>query len=368
MSAVAQGAPAQRHPLVRLLRDPLLWLIVAIVVIGAASSPYFLTPLNIANTIRNAAAIGLLSLGMTMVLLTGRIDLSVAATMVFSVIVGVVVTVEIGALLGERWLVRGNSFAGPPGLVIAVTLLTGLIVGIVNGIGVAYLKVASFIMTLVALTALRGLNYILTTGHPFYLKGETFNFIGDSVYFGIPTGFLIALVVLAVMLVFLRGTVAGRRFYAIGGNEYAALYAGIKTARYVVLAFAISGLCAAIAGVVLTSRLKSVDAPLASGYELTAIAIAVIAGVSLAGGVGSPLRALLASLAFAGALNLFGLWGVSTWYQNLAIGFVLLLAVGLSQARRRFLEQRRTGGRITYAWILDSWRGYWNDKRQGFGS
>ena len=322
-----------------LLRDPLLWLIVAVVLIGALTSPYYLTPLNIANTLRNTAAIGLLSLGMTSVLLTGRIDLSVAATMVFSVIVGVVVTVEIGALLGERWLVRGNSFAGPPGLVIMITMLTGIVVGVLNGIGVAYLKVASFIMTLVTLTALRGLNYILTNGHPYYLRGSTFDWIGDSVYFGVPTGFLIFISTLLVLLFFVTRTVTGSRFYAIGGNEVATLYTGIKTNRYVVLAFGISGACSALAGVVLTSRLKSVDAPLGSGYELTAIAIAVIGGVSLAGGVGSPLRAMLASVLFAATLNLLGLWGVSTWYQNLTIGMALIIAVGISSIRQRIIEQ-----------------------------
>jgi len=322
-----------------LLKDPLVWLIVAVIVVGALTSPYFLTPLNLANTMRNTAAIGLLSLGMTSVLLTGRIDLSVAATMVFSVILGVVVTVEIGALLGERWLVRGNQFAGPPLLVIAITLITGIIVGVLNGIGVAYLKVASFIMTLVTLTALRGWNYILTNGHPYYLRGPTFDWIGDSVYFGFPTGFLIFILVLIVLLVFLKGTVMGSRFYAIGGNEVATVYTGIKTNRYVVLAFAISGACSALAGVVLTSRLKSVDAPLGSGYELTAIAIAVIGGVSLAGGIGSPVRAMLAAILFAAVLNLFGIWGVSTWYQNLTIGLALILAVGISSVRRRILER-----------------------------
>ncbi len=322
-----------------LLRDPLVWLIVAVVVVGSLTSPYFLTPLNLANTMRNTAAIGLLSLGMTSVLLTGRLDLSVAATMVFSVIVGVVVTVEIGALIGERWLVRGNQFAGPPMLVIAITIITGIIVGVLNGIGVAYLKVASFIMTLVTLTALRGLNFILTNGHPYYLRGPTFDWIGDSVYFGFPSGFLIFILVLFVLLVFLKGTVAGSRFYAIGGNEVAAFYTGIKTNRYVVLAFAISGGCSALAGVVLTSRLKSVDAPLGSGYELTAIAIAVIGGVSLSGGIGSPVRIVLAAILFAAVLNLFGIWGVSTWYQNLTIGLALIIAVGISSVRRRSMEQ-----------------------------
>ena len=321
-----------------LLRDPLIWLIGLIFVVGAATSEYYLTAHNLENLMRNIAVIGLLSLGMTVVLLTGRIDLSVAALMIFSVIVGVVVMTEIGPLIGERWLVRGNTYAGPILPVMGITLLIGAAIGAINGIGVAYLKVASFIMTLVSLTALRGFSYVLTNGHPYYLKSPIYGWIGDNSVGGIPASFLIFMAVLAVLIFFINGTVTGSRFYAIGGNEKAALYAGIKTARYVVLAYVISGLCAAIAGIVFTARLKSVDAPLASGYELTAIAIAVIGGTALSGGIGSPWRTLLGSVAFAAGLNLLAIWGVGTWYQNLAIGVVLILSVGLSKTSRHRLR------------------------------
>lgn len=318
-----------------LLRDPIVWLIVAIFVVGSLTSEYYLTPANLENLMRNVAVIGLLSLGMTVVLLTGRIDLSVAALMIFSVIVGVVLMAWLGSMIGVRWLVRGNTYAGPAIAVVGIALATGALVGALNGIGVAYLKVASFIMTLVSLTALRGFNYVLTNGHPYYLKSSLFNWVGDAKLGPIPVSFAIFLAVLVALIAFVNGTVRGGRFYAIGGNEKAALYAGIKTARYVVLAFAISGVCAAIAGIVFTARLKSVDAPLAAGYELTAIAIAVIGGTALSGGVGSPWRTLLGSVAFAAGLNLLAIWGVGTWYQNLAIGIVLILAVGLSKMSRK---------------------------------
>jgi ribose transport system permease protein len=322
----------------RLIRDPLVWLILGIVFVGTLTSEYYLTAQNLENLMRNVAVIGLLSLGMTVVLLTGRIDLSVAAVMIFGVIVGVVVMTKIAPMVGERWLVRGNTYSGPIGPVIAIALLTGVGIGALNGIGVAYLKVSSFIMTLVSLTALRGLNYVLTNGHPYYLKSAVYGWIGDSTVAGLPVSFLIFLGVLGLLILLVNGTVTGSRFYAIGGNEKAALYAGIKTARYVLLAFVISGLCAAIAGIVFTARLKSVDAPLASGYELTAIAIAVIGGTALSGGVGSPWRTLLGSIAFASGLNLLAIWGVGTWYQNLIIGLVLILAVGFSPMSRNRLR------------------------------
>lgn len=338
MSAVTHsGVAAPRTmPFIRnLVRDPIIWLIVAIFAVGALTSEYYLTALNLENLMRNVAVIGLLSLGMTVVLLTGRIDLSVAALMIFSVIVGVVVMASIGPMIGSRWLVRGNTYAGPIVPVILITLVTGVVVGAINGIGVAYFKVASFIMTLVTLTALRGFNYVLTNGHPYYLKSPIYSWIGDAKVAGLPVSFLIFLAVLLVLMAFVNGTVRGSRFYAIGGNEKAALYAGIKTHRYVVLAFVISGVCAAIAGIVFTARLKSVDAPLAAGYELTAIAIAVIGGTALSGGVGSPWRTLLGAVAFASGLNLLAIWGVGTWYQNLTIGIVLIVAVGFSKISRK---------------------------------
>ncbi|TPL36021.1 ABC transporter permease [Mesorhizobium sp. B2-4-6] len=335
MSVLELSTPRVAPLLQGALRDPIIWLILLIFAVGALTSEYYLTALNIENLMRSIAVIGLLSLGMTVVLLTGRIDLSVAALMIFSVIVGVVAMAEIGPMLGSRWLVRGNTYAGPIVPVILIALATGIAVGALNGIGVAYFKVASFIMTLVSLTALRGFNYVLTNGHPYYLKAPFYSWIGDSKMVGIPISFVIFLLVLLVLMGFINGSMRGGRFYAIGGNEKAALYAGIKTQRYVVLAYAISGLCAAIAGIIFTARLKSVDAPLAAGYELTAIAIAVIGGTALAGGIGSPWRTLLGSVAFAAGLNLLAIWGVGTWYQNLAIGVVLIISVGLSQMSRK---------------------------------
>lgn len=317
-----------------LLRDPLVLLIITIGVIGMATSPYYFTAANLDNLMRSISIIGLLSLGVTVVILTGRIDLSCAAVMVFSVILAVVAIDTLGGWLGQRWMVRGNSFVGPAGAMIAVTILSGLVAGILNGIGVAWLKVSSFIMTLVMLTALRGLSYVLTNGHPYYLQSPAISWIGESTLAGIPFSFIIFLLALLGLMWFLGRTTVGRRLYAIGGNEKAAAYAGIKTSRYVVLAFAISGAYAALAGVLFTARLKSVDAPLAAGYELTAIAIAVIGGTVLSGGIGSPWRTLLGSLAFAGGLNLLAIWGVGSWYQNLAVGIALLIAVGLSPASR----------------------------------
>ncbi|MDB5550469.1 MAG: inner-rane translocator [Rhizobium sp.] len=330
--AESTPSPAVRPPWVgNLAREPILWIILAILIVGAATSPHYLSALNIQNLLRNTALVGLLASGMTVVLITGRIDLSVAANMVFSIIIGVVITAWIGSELGLRWIVKGNTFAGSPLLFVVFSLLTGIAVGAINGVGVAYFKVASFIMTLVSLTALRGLSYLATNGAPFYLKGAFFNWLSDALWLGIPVSFVLLFVLVLLAQSFLSRTVAGNRLYAIGGNETATLYSGIKTNRYIVAAFALSGLFATMAGLVFTARLKSVEAALAQGYELTAIAIAVIGGVALAGGTGSLWRVLLAAVAFSAGLNLLAMWGVPTWYQNLTIGAVLILAVSLGR-------------------------------------
>jgi ribose/xylose/arabinose/galactoside ABC-type transport system permease subunit len=334
--AEATSVPAIRPPRFgNIAREPILWIVLAILVLGAATSPHYLSALNIQNLLRNAALVGLLASGMTVVLITGRIDLSVAASMVFSIIIGVVVTAWIGHELGLRWIVKGNTFAGSPLLFVAISLLTGIAIGAINGIGVAYFKVASFIMTLVSLTALRGLSYLATNGAPFYLKGAFFNWMSDALWLGVPVTFVLLLALVLLAQGFLSRTVAGSRLYAIGGNETATLYSGIRTNRYVVAAFALSGLFAAVAGLAFTARLKSVEAALAQGYELTAITIAVIGGVALAGGRGSLWRVLLAAVAFSAGLNLLAIWGVPTWYQNLTIGAVLILAVSLARLQRK---------------------------------
>src|SRR5690606_2353746 len=192
-----------------------------------------------------------------------RIDLSVGATMVFSVIAALQLMIQWGELTDVRMIARGSNFIGPEIPTIALTLLVGTIVGVVNGVGVAYGRIAPFIMTLATLTGLRGLNYVLTGGKPYYLQGPAYALLGDGVVLGIPVSAWIYLVLFALLAWILGRTVVGRRIYAIGGDEKTARYAGIDIRRWVVLVFAVSGFCAALAGVLLTARMKSVDAPLA---------------------------------------------------------------------------------------------------------
>lgn len=322
-----------------LLGEPLLWLLIAILVLGATTTPYFLTPLNVTNLLRNASIVGLLATGFSVALLTGRIDLSVAATMVASMIAGILVTAEIGHLLGERWMVRGNTFAGSPYIAMVLTLVAGALIGLINGLGVAALRIASFIMTLVTMSALRGVSYLFTGGAPIYYSDGPFLWIGEAAPLGLPIGFLVFLAVLLFLNWMLTRTVIGGRIYAVGSNEVATNYAGVHTGRVVVAVFVISGACSALAGILFTSRLMSVEPALAQGYELIAITIGVIGGISLTGGQGSLLRVLLAAVTFSAGLNILAIWGVATWYQNLVVGVALIATVALSRRANRHLGQ-----------------------------
>jgi hypothetical protein len=198
----------------------LVIVLLAIIGIGAVSSPYYFTPQNIENLLRAVAIFGILALGMTPVLLTGRIDLSVGAAMIFSVVIAVDLMVWIESLSGVRALVRGNSYKGGEVLLILIALATGGLVGLLNGVGVALLRIPAFIMTLATMTALRGLSYLLTNGHPYYLKTPAYAWMGSSVFLGVPFSMWVCLALFAVLALVLGRTVAGRRIYAIGGHQH----------------------------------------------------------------------------------------------------------------------------------------------------
>ncbi len=338
MNTIAhQMNSGKKFDIANLLKTNMLLVVFAVmVIIGATTSEYFLTSLNMANLLRSMAVPGLLALGMTFVLLVARIDLSVAAVMIFAPIVGVSVMDLMGDAFGFRVLVRGNSFVGSTAGLIIIALIAGPLLGLINGIGIVYGRITSFIMTLAMMQALRGLNYVLTNGHAFYLQVPSFTWIGKQSFLGVPLTFMIYALMTVLATVILRYTIVGRRLMAIGGDEKAALLAGINTKFWIIIAFVASGFCASLAGIMFTSRLQSVDAPLGLGFELTAIAFAVVGGVSLAGGKGSPYRAFLGALVISGMLNIFNMWGLNTWYQNIATGSIVILVVMID----RFTKER----------------------------
>jgi len=317
--------------LMHLGRHTLLLAFLVLVIIGTTTSDYFLTSANFTNLLRTMSVPAILALGVSFVLIVSRIDLSMASQMIFAPVVGVTAITLFADLMDFSVLVRGNSFTGSSFALVVIAVLTGGFVGWLNGIGVMYGRITAFIMTLAMMQGLRGMNYYLTGGHAYYLQESTYTWMGTTELWGIPLSFMVYVALSVIAGISLRYTLVGRRLYSIGGDERSAALAGVNVRYWVIMAFIICGVLSAIAGILFTSRLQSVDAPLGFGYELNAIAFAVIGGVSLAGGKGSPYRVFLGALVITTLLNILTLWGFGSWYQNLAMGIVIIVVIAIDQ-------------------------------------
>ena len=314
----------------------LLIIFFVIILIGTFTSEYFFTLTNIQNMIRNMAVPGLLALGVSFVFLVSRIDLSVGSLTIFGPILAVSSLAYLGDVFDFKVLVRGNQYANSAAFIVIVSLLTGIFVGLLNGVGVMYGKITSFIMTLAMMKALWGLNYVLTHGHAYYLQIPTYTWMGTLNLFYVPFSTWIYILMTIIASIIMRYTLVGRRIYSIGGDEKTARLAGINVTFWIILAFIMSGFCASVAGILFSSRLQTVDAPLAVGFELTAIAFAVVGGVSLTGGRGSPYRAFLGTIVMGALFSLFSMWGLNTWHRNIVVGVIIILVVMLDQRKNNF--------------------------------
>jgi len=314
----------------------LLLVFFIICILGTLTSEYFFTLINLQNMIRNMAVPGILALGVTFVFLVSRIDLSVGSLTIFGPILAVSSLAYLGDIFDFKVLVRGNQYVNSALFVVIISLLTGMVIGLLNGIGVMYGKITSFIMTLAMMKALWGLNYVLTSGHAFYLQVPTYTWMGTLNIFYIPFSTWMFLLMTIIGSIIMKYTIVGRRIYSIGGDEKTARLAGINITFWVILTFVMSGFCASAAGILFSSRLQTVDAPLAVGFELTAIAFAVVGGVSLTGGRGSPYRAFLGTLVMGALFSLFSMWGINTWHRNIVVGIIIILVVMLDQKKNQF--------------------------------
>lgn len=280
-------------------------------VIAGLLSDAFFTVNNIMNVLRQVSIIAIIASGMTLVILIAGIDLSVGAVMAFS-----------GAILA------GVLTAGLPlPVALMAALGVGLLFGIFNGFIVARFGVPSFIATLATMVIARGMTLVYTKGYPLVVSNEPFRFIGSGRIFGIPVPIIIMFVVFGLMYWMLKYTSFGRYIYAIGGNEETAVLAGINVKFIKVAVFGIAGLLSALSAVIYTSRLMSAQPTAGSGIELDAIAAVIIGGTSLAGGKGGVIGTLIGALIMGVLDNVLNLMNVSPFYQSIAKGLVILVAV-----------------------------------------
>ncbi|MEV6716462.1 ABC transporter permease [Lentzea sp. NPDC051208] len=282
-------------------------LLLALVI--AIMQPAFLNAQNLLNVGVQAAVIAIMAFGMTFVVVAGGIDLSVGSIAALAAMVGALT-------------------AGPIGLVV------GALCGLVNGALVSYGKLPPFIATLAMLSVARGLTLVFSEGQP-HETDALVTFLGSNLAPMVPLPLLLMLAFFGITGLILTRTNLGRRMYAIGGNEEAAKLSGIDVRRQKLWIYALSGLFAAAAGLVLAGRLGSAGPQAAAGYELDAIAAVVIGGASLSGGVGRATGTLVGALVLAVLRNGLNLLQVPPFWQQVVIGVVIALAALLDSLRRR---------------------------------
>jgi ribose transport system permease protein len=281
-------------------------------------SPVFLTPINLFNVALQASVVAILAFGQTFVILSAGIDLSVGSVLALTGAVMAMQTGQNGVLVG-----------------ILVGLLAGAVLGALNGLFVTRARVAPFIATLAMLAIARGLTYIYTQGSPIRVDQPAFNVFGQGTVGAVPVPVVIMLAVFVVCLVVLTQTRFGRYVFAIGSNPEVTRLAGVPIDRYVVAVYAISGLLAALGGLILTGRLAAADPNAATGYELDVIAAVVIGGTSLFGGRGGVFGTLIGALIIAVVGNGMVLLNVNPFWTQAVKGAIILIAVLPDSLRRK---------------------------------
>ena len=293
--------------------------LVLLIAVVSIMSPSFLSTKNIFNILRQTSVNAIIAAGMTFVILTGGIDLSVGSILAIS-----------GAVCASL-LASGQSII----IGIIAALLVGALVGFLNGFIIAKGKLQPFIATLATMTVLRGLTLVFTDGKPITLgSGKLavdFGQIGGGMILGIPTPAIIMLAVFLVCAYILNQTKMGRYTYALGSNEEATKLSGLNTDKIKVWVYTISGILASIAGIIITSRLFSAQPTAGNGYELDAIAAVVLGGTKLAGGKGKISGTIIGALIIGVLSNALNILDVSSYYQMMVKGIVILIAVLLDR-------------------------------------
>lgn len=288
------------------------------------ANEFFLTWGNLVNVLRQISVNGILAVGMTYVILTKGIDLSVGSILACSGIVAA------SFLTGSD---PNNVFIG-----VSLGLLAGTALGAINGVMIAHLSIPPFVATLGMLSAARGLTFIYNNGMPIPNLSKDFRgLVGTGDFFGVPSPVILLVVVFFVFWFILRYTTFGRYIYAVGGNEKSAKTSGISVKKIVFSVYVISGFLSALAGCIMAARTGSALPQAGVAYELDAIAAVVIGGTSLAGGTGSLIGTLFGVLIIGVINNGLDLMGVSSYYQQVIKGIIIVSAVLLDPSRKKMI-------------------------------
>jgi ribose transport system permease protein len=298
--------------------------------LAAGSSDNFTTTGNLLNISRNFSYIALMSLGMTVVIITGGIDLSVGSVCALVAVCSMIIMHR----------VTGSPLAAVPYATVTVTIVAGLLlagtIGLINGLLIALLGLSPFVTTLGMLSICRGLTYVVTQGRGQAPSGpdvQAFFALTNGLFAGLPVQIVYMLTAAVMLGLALHHTVWGRHLFAVGGSEPAAVRTGVRVNRVKISAYILCSLAAGVAGILLAGWLGSAPANLASGYELRVIAATVIGGANLAGGSGGPIGAVVGAALIEVIRNSLVLARVDAYWQDALIGLIIIVAVLVDKVR-----------------------------------
>lgn len=307
-------------------------ILLGLFILMSVLSPAFLKTRNLLNVVRQISVIGLIGMGVTIVIITTGIDLSSGSVIALSAV--------IAASLAQR---EGWEAAMYPGLAgklpVIVPILAGILIGVLcgflNGWTIAKFKIPPFIATLGMMTIARGFALLYSDGRPVSSLTDSYNFIGQGEVLGIPFPIIILAVMAVLTHIMLNNTKFGRHIYAIGGNEQAAKISGLDVGKMLILIYTFAGFLSGLAGVVLSSRISSGQPGLGQGYELDAIASAVIGGTSFSGGIGTIWGTMVGALIIGILNNGLDLLNVSAYWQQIVKGLIIVIAIILDERKNR---------------------------------
>jgi ribose/xylose/arabinose/galactoside ABC-type transport system permease subunit len=297
--------------------------LVIVVTTASIVAPGFFTYNNLTNTLIAASITAVTGLGMTFAIAMGGFDLSVGSVQVLTAIV-------VASLL---------SVVGPA-LAILGAVLTGLAIGLLNGVLISKLRLPAFVVTFGMMSVIRGVALLVTQGQSVMItKHIEFGLLNNGKILGLPVPFFIMVIVFVILSILLKNAAFGRHACAIGGNRAAAIVSGVSTDRVTIAVFGLVGVTASISGIMLASQLMIVDATLGTGFELQAITISVLGGTSLSGGHGNLIGTVFAAILLATIASALNILKVISFYQYLAMGALLIFALAIDTARRAFIAK-----------------------------
>jgi ribose/xylose/arabinose/galactoside ABC-type transport system permease subunit len=336
-STAATPAAKQRDVVGLVARFAPLLFLLALMIAFAIGEPRFLTPFNLFNVMRQVSIVGLLAIGMTFVILTAGIDLSVGSLLAFAGLAAA--AVDKGGLTNRFAASAGSESLGYGwGLALLAAIAIGMAGGYLQGFAITRLKVPAFVVTLGGMSVFRGAALLMAGGGPISGFDPAFIWWGQGKIGPVPIPVIVFIAFAVLAHIVLRYTRYGRQVYAVGDNMEAARLSGLNTRAVICSVYVIIGLFAGIGAFVLSGRLDSAEAVAGTGYELTVIASVVIGGTSLFGGVGTIFGTVIGTILIGVLLNGLVLMGVSPYIQQIVIGVIIVLAVAFdtfAKSRRR---------------------------------